>query len=346
MTVGEAPFTFDPKEVRKYVEPDRKELCMLFQFDLFGIDMGAGGKFTSSGWQLKDLKSAIAKWQQSLSFSSGAWQTVFLESHDAARSVSRFGDRGNDNRFKVAKMLAMLETTLSGTLFVHQGQEIGMANLAEDIPIEEYMDIETKGFLHDLRQLRQAAEPDRVVEISEIVNEVADQVRLKARDHGRMPMPWDGGKPHAGFSDAVDGTRPWTRINSDFDLCNLAHQEKLSNSVLKFYRKRLAFLRQHAEMLVFGDSIPLSLDNNPVFAYHRIPLEDADGEASNMLMMLNLTRDSDVTFTMPAGVDGNATEYRVMECSRSRKGDNCAGRVYKTGEEVGLRAYEGLILSY
>ena len=41
-------------------------------------------------------------------------------------------------------MLAMLETSLGGTLFIHQGQEIGMANLANDIPIEEYEDIETK----------------------------------------------------------------------------------------------------------------------------------------------------------------------------------------------------------
>ena len=74
MTVGEAPFTFDPAEVRKYVEPGRHELCMLFLFELFGIDIGSGGKFTPSGWQLKDFKAKIAKWQQSLSFSSGAWQ--------------------------------------------------------------------------------------------------------------------------------------------------------------------------------------------------------------------------------------------------------------------------------
>lgn len=139
MTVGEVPHTYEEAEIRRYIEPDRRELDMLFQFDLFDLDSGEGGKFTPSGWQLKDLKSTIAKWQQSLSFSSGAWQTVFLESHDAARSVSRFGDGAIDNRFKVAKMLAMLETTLSGTLFMHQGQEIGMANLAEDIPIEEYM---------------------------------------------------------------------------------------------------------------------------------------------------------------------------------------------------------------
>jgi alpha-glucosidase len=241
-------------------------------------------------------------------------------------------------------MLAMLETTLSGTLFMHQGQEIGMANLAEDIPIEEYMDIETKGFLHDLRELRQAAEPDRVVELTEIVEEVADQVRLKARDHGRMPMPWDDAKPNAGFSEASDGIRPWTHINSDFNLCNVAQQEKLSSSVLNFWRKMLAFRRSYQEAVVFGDFEPVSLDNSPIFAYRRTPLPGMD--ESRLLVVLNLTRDNGTRFIAPTGVDSEPTEYTVIECSRSKKGDNSMAQRYKTGDEIELRAYEGLILSY
>ena len=342
MTVGEVPFTSEPEEVRKYVEPDRHELDMLFQFDLFGIDMGSAGKFTPSGWQLKDLKSTITKWQQSLSFSSGAWQTVFLESHDAARSVSRFGDRGVDNRFKVAKMLAVLETTLSGTLFMHQGQEIGMANLAEDIPIEEYMDIETRGFLRDLQALRQAEEPHRVIELDEVVNEVAKEVRLKARDHGRMPMPWNADQAVAGFSD-ID-TRPWTRLNSDFQLCNVAHQEKLDNSVLKFWRKMLTFRRQYSDTLIFGDFTPVALDNSPVFSYHKTWVEPSTGDS--LLVMLNLTNETGITTTLPASVHGRAVTYTMLECSRSKKGINVTGQKFHTGDEVNLRAYEGLILSY
>ena len=344
MTVGEAPFTFDPTEVRKYVEQGRDELCMLFQFDLCGIDIGPGGKFTPSGWQRQDLKSTIMKWQQSLSFSTGGWQTVFLESHDAARSVTRFGDRGSDNRFKVAKTLAMLETTLSGTLFMHQGQEIGMTNLADDVPIEEYMDIETKGFLHDLRQLRQAEEPHRIVELGEIVKEVGDEVRLKARDHGRMPMPWDGSKRHAGFSDAE--SKPWTPMNSDADLCSVAHQEKLSNSVLQFWRKMLAFRRKHAKTLVFGDFEPVSLDNGPVLAYHKTPVGGIQCKGDSMLVVLNLTKESGVHFTMPTSAEGGSAEYSGLECSRSKKENNFSGQAYKTGDEVELRAYEGLVFSY
>ena len=343
MTVGEAPFTDEESLVRKYVEPGRKELCMLFQFDIFGIDTGKDGKFSPSGWQLKDLKAIIAKWQQALSFSSGAWQTVFLESHDAARSVSRFGDRTPENRLKVAKMLAMLETTLSGTLFMHQGQEIGMVNYADDIPIEDYQDIETKGFLQDLWKLRQAAEPDRIVGLDEIIEEAGPEVRQKARDHGRMPMPWDASQPHAGFS---DGEAPWARLNTDFELCNVAHQEKLSNSVLKFWRKMLAFRRQHSDALVLGDFTPVSLDNGPIFAYHKTPpAEHAPGDHS-LLVVLNLTNKTDVTFTLPTSANGTSITYSIAECSRTKKGLHATGQKVQTGEELQLRQYEGVVFSY
>lgn len=199
--------------------------------------------------------------------------------------------------------------------------------------------------MHDLRELRQAEEPDRVVELSEIVDEVAEEVRLKARDHGRMPMPWDASRPQAGFSDGNTGTPPWTRLNSDSDLCNVAHQEKLSNSVLKFWRKMLAFRRQYSGALVFGDFTPVALDNSPIFAYHKTPLNRASGENS-LLVMLNLTNENALKKILPASVDGQAVAYTVLECSRSSKGLNGVGQKYKTGDEVELRPYEGVILSY
>jgi oligo-1,6-glucosidase len=48
-------------------------------------------------------------------------------------------------------MLAMLSTTLGGTLFLYQGQEIGLANLADDITVSEYPDIETRNFCQTIR---------------------------------------------------------------------------------------------------------------------------------------------------------------------------------------------------
>ncbi len=43
-------------------------------------------------------------------------------------------------------MLATFIGLQSGTLFVYQGQELGMANLPQTWPIEEYKDVETQGF--------------------------------------------------------------------------------------------------------------------------------------------------------------------------------------------------------
>lgn len=99
-------------------------LDMAFQYDLMNIDHGRNSdglqsKFLPPDWHLSGLKKTIAKWQSSLQFATGAWQSVFLETHDTARPVSRFGDNTPQNRFKVAKLLALLETTLQGTLYLY-----------------------------------------------------------------------------------------------------------------------------------------------------------------------------------------------------------------------------------
>jgi glycosidase len=47
---------------------------------------------------------------------------------------------GNQQRTLIAKLLALHQATLRGTLFIYQGQEIGMANLGPGVGIEEYKD--------------------------------------------------------------------------------------------------------------------------------------------------------------------------------------------------------------
>lgn len=46
-------------------------------------------------------------------------------------------------------MLAVMQCTLSGTLYVYQGEEIAMANLPTDWPIEEYKDIASQAYYHE-----------------------------------------------------------------------------------------------------------------------------------------------------------------------------------------------------
>jgi oligo-1,6-glucosidase len=62
MTLGEIPFKSDSAAMRKYVEPERDEINMLFQFDVFDIDCDPGRKVIPSDWNLPDLKRKITKW--------------------------------------------------------------------------------------------------------------------------------------------------------------------------------------------------------------------------------------------------------------------------------------------
>lgn len=43
-------------------------------------------------------------------------------------------------------MLAILLATLSGTLFIYQGQEIGMVDAPESWPMGEYKDVESNNY--------------------------------------------------------------------------------------------------------------------------------------------------------------------------------------------------------
>lgn len=80
-----------------------------------------------------------------------AWSTVFIENHDQPRCITRFG---NDKEYRVesGKLLAMLEASLTGTLFIYQGQEIGMTNVPRSWPIEEYKDINSLNYYNDFKE--------------------------------------------------------------------------------------------------------------------------------------------------------------------------------------------------
>ena len=69
--------------------------------------------------------------------------SVFIENHDHSRSVTRFGNDADEWRAVSAKMLAILQITQTGTLYIYQGEEIGMKNFPRSWPIEEYKDVAT-----------------------------------------------------------------------------------------------------------------------------------------------------------------------------------------------------------
>lgn len=107
------------------------------------MDIGHNGKFDKRDWSLIELKCIVEKWQ-TIMLKHGGWNALFLENHDQARSVSRFASDEPKHRTLAAKMLATFIALQSGTLFIYQGQELGMANIPKDWDITEYKDVETQ----------------------------------------------------------------------------------------------------------------------------------------------------------------------------------------------------------
>lgn len=52
-------------------------------------------------------------------------------------------DSDDFNRMKGAMALAMVWLSLCGTVYIYQGEELGMRNLPESVGIEEYRDVVT-----------------------------------------------------------------------------------------------------------------------------------------------------------------------------------------------------------
>jgi oligo-1,6-glucosidase len=71
---------------------------------------------------------------------------LFLENHDHARSVSRYANDTPEWRTAAVTLLALFHTTKAGTVFVYQGQELGMANFGRTWGLEEYKDVATINF--------------------------------------------------------------------------------------------------------------------------------------------------------------------------------------------------------
>ena len=107
-----------------------------------------------------------------------------LENHDQPRTVSRILSDHPEDRAKCARLLSMFHCSLTGTIFVFQGQEYGMINVPRDWPEEEYKDVETIQLVQGEREYRKR----KTGEANPDVSDVLRGIRQTARDNGRTPM--------------------------------------------------------------------------------------------------------------------------------------------------------------
>ncbi|KAI2615263.1 glycoside hydrolase family 13 protein [Hypoxylon sp. NC1633] len=319
MTVGEMPGVSDEMEILRSVGANSEELGMIFIFDLVDIDK-PDVRMALKPWDVKNMKSIITKWQRVMIENDG-WNSVFIENHDNPRSVSRYTDDSDKWRAKCAKLLALMQTTLGGTLFVYQGEEIGIRNAPTTWDITEFKDIETINYWKKCEQLY-ANDEERLAYGRKIID-------MKARDHARTPMQWNSGE-NAGFCDP--GTKPWMRIMDDYQTINVEAQVKADDpndhSVWKFWHEALKRRKEHADVFVYGDFQELTPEHQDIYAYAR-----TSTQGDRWLVVLNFSG-KDLEWAVPQGF-----EVQSWACSNYVKGSVDKPKQSK----VSLLPWEGIL---
>lgn len=253
-SVGEMPSVQDPNEVIKAVSYERGELNMIFHFDFMCLDKGAGGKYTPRTWRLSELKAPVAKWQRFM-HANGGWNALYLENHDQPRSVSRFACDCPKHRAQGAKMLATFLAFQAGTVFIYQGQELGMTNVPKDWPLEEYKDISCLNHWNSLNSQTNDASTLAVAR---------EEYQKKSRDNARTPMQWTS---DGGFSTSSGPS--WMTMNRNTRVINAATQISDPSSPFSYWRSVLTARKEYKDILIYGDFELLDEKDEEVLAYIR-----------------------------------------------------------------------------
>ncbi len=200
----------DPHPVMKKFTEGADRLSTAYSFDFIG----------ASHVSADLVKRTLAMWPNEIGQGYPAWAQ---SNHDCRRVASRWrlGEDSNAN----ARAFALLYAALRGTIFIYQGEELG---------------------------LRQAAVPaDRLVDPEGLAYGPASQ----GRDGARTPMPWSSTAPFAGFS----SVEPWLPVDDAHAAMAVDKQEGDDQLVLSFFRQVLA-MRRGSEALRRGD---LKILNGP-----------------------------------------------------------------------------------
>jgi alpha-glucosidase len=183
-----------------------------------------------------------------------AWPCWAFSNHDVARVASRWAPAGTEpGDPRLAKLFLALLCALRGTVFLYQGEELGLPEA--DIPFEKIRDPYGLAFWPEFR----------------------------GRDGARTPMPWRAGRPHGGFT---EGAEPWLPVPDAHLARAVDAQEADPGSVLSFCRELLAWRRSRPAM-VLGDAEPLPAAPGCV-AFRRPPPPSAP-EAAPVVCVFNTT---------------------------------------------------------
>jgi alpha-glucosidase len=167
--------------------------------------------FLECPWGAREMREVVEQSARAMQ-AVGAPVTWVLSSHDAIRPVTRYG--GGPAGERRARAAALLMLALPGAAYVYQGEELGLPQA--HIPDDRIRD-----------PLWQRSEH-----------------RDRGRDGCRVPLPWTGGVPPYGFSDAAPEAC-WFPQPADWAQRTVAAQENDEHSMLTLYRTALLLRRAH-----------------------------------------------------------------------------------------------------
>ncbi|MBT9445790.1 MAG: alpha-glucosidase [Hyphomonadaceae bacterium] len=144
------------------------------------------------------------------------WPSLAFSNHDAPRVVSRWSDSRDRTAF--AKMALLLLMTQRGSVFLYQGEELGLPQ--GRVPFENLRDAEA----------------------------IANWPHTLGRDGARTPMPWLSTATHGGFSAAV----PWLPVDPAHVALAVDLQERDPHSTLHFARRAIALRRRFSALRTGG----------------------------------------------------------------------------------------------
>lgn len=233
----------DAERFAAYLRPD--EMHTAFNFDVM-----------AQPWDAAALRASVDR-TLAAHRGVGAPATWVLSNHDVTRPVTRYGRADSSFSFAAkragtptdldlgtrrARAAALLTAALPGSLYLYQGDELGLPEV-EDLPPEAVQD--------PMHERSGGVDP--------------------GRDGCRVPLPWSGDRPPYGFSPAApDGTpapTPWLPQPADWAGRTVAAQEADPGSMLRLYRAALALRRAEPGL---GDGDLRWLDAGPgVLAFAR-----------------------------------------------------------------------------
>ncbi len=135
-----------------------------------------------------------------------------LSNHDVSRAITRWGgDVADPQR---AKQLNALLATIPGTVFMYQGEELGL--------------------------------PDAPIPADRVVDPASERGSLlEGRDPARVPMPWEKDANQAGFSSADDS---WLPIPDRYHEMAVSVQDADPDSTLNYTRRVNAWRKANPQL--------------------------------------------------------------------------------------------------